>query len=140
MKINDFVMDLRLKQAGFLLMPDPEPASQISSRFFRRKEVERSSSGSSHGSSGTSHTSGYASGELSRHVELEEASQSGPVLVTGGLTFTKGERAVVNSQVRCARNCSDFCCSSYAAMLATNDFYRLIGHREMQTFLLTVET
>ena len=117
-EINDFVMDLRLKQVWFPLMPDPEPASQFSSRFFRRKEVERSSSGSSHGSSGTSHTSGYASGELSRHLELE--SQSGPVLLTGGLTATKGERAVVNSQVRCSRNCSDFCCRTCQQQLCSH--------------------
>jgi len=75
--------------------------------------INRSSSGSSHGSGGSAGSgtgsSGYHSDHLKErnalknsHIEFEDSEEEGgdSVIVTGGLNFVKGEKAVVNSQVK----------------------------------------
>jgi len=75
--------------------------------------INRSSSGSSHGSGGSAGSgtgsSGYHSDHVrdiavlkKNHIEFEDSEEEGgdSVVVTGGLNFVKGEKAIVNSQVK----------------------------------------
>merc|ERR1712106_833095 len=75
--------------------------------------INRSSSGSSHGSGGSggsgTGSSGYHSDQIKErvalkksHIEFEDSEGEGgdSVIVTGGLNFVKGDKAIVNSQVK----------------------------------------
>merc|ERR1712123_530353 len=75
--------------------------------------INRSSSGSSHGSGGSggsgTGSSGYHSDHIKErvalkksHIEFEDSEGEGgdTVIVTGGLNFVKGDKAIVNSQVK----------------------------------------
>lgn len=75
--------------------------------------INRSSSGSSHGSGGSggsgTGSSGYHSDQVKEravlknsHIEFEDSEEEGAesVIVTGGLNFVKGDKAIVNSQVK----------------------------------------
>merc|ERR1712128_363571 len=75
--------------------------------------INRSSSGSSHGSGGSggsgTGSSGYHSDKIKErvalkksHIEFEDSEGEGgdSVIVTGGLNFVKGDKAIVNSQVK----------------------------------------
>jgi len=75
--------------------------------------INRSSSGSSHGSGGSggsgTGSSGYHSDQIKErvalkksHIEFEDSEEEGrdSVIVTGGLNFVKGDKAIVNSQVK----------------------------------------
>jgi len=75
--------------------------------------INRSSSGSSHGSGGSAgsgtRSSGYHSDHVKErdalknsHIEFEDSEEEGgdSVIVTGEINFVKGEKAVVNSQVK----------------------------------------
>merc|ERR1711892_660940 len=75
--------------------------------------INRSSSGSSHGSGGSggsgTGSSGYHSDHIKEgvalkksHIEFEDSEGEGgdTVIVTGGLNFVKGDKVIVNSQVK----------------------------------------
>merc|ERR1712128_54446 len=75
--------------------------------------INRSSSGSSHGSGGSggsgTGSSGHHSDQIKErvalkksHIEFEDSEGEGgdSVIVTGGLNFVKGDKAIVNSQVK----------------------------------------
>merc|ERR1712013_273250 len=98
--------------------------------------INRSSSGSSHGSGGSAGTgsSGYHSEHNKEkevlkksHIEFEDSEEEGgdSVIVTGGINFLKGDKAVVTSQVKTEKSSkmSDGLTNSISSFLQKSDHF-----------------
>jgi len=98
--------------------------------------INRSSSGSSHGSGGSAGTgsSGYHSEHNKEkevlkksHIEFEDSEEEGgdSVIVTGGINFLKGDKAVVTSQVKTEKSSKmpDGLTNSISSFLQKSDHF-----------------
>jgi len=98
--------------------------------------INRSSSGSSHGSGGSAGTgsSGYHSEQNKEkevlkksHIEFEDSEEEGgdSVIVTGGINFLKGDKAVVTSQVKTEKSSKmpDGLTNSISSFLQKSDHF-----------------
>jgi len=98
--------------------------------------INRSSSGSSHGSGGSAGTgsSGYHSEQNKEkevlkksHIEFEDSEEEGgdSVIVTGGINFLKGDKAVVTSQVKTEKSSKmpDGLANSISSFLQKSDHF-----------------
>merc|ERR1711872_399415 len=100
--------------------------------------INRSSSGSSHGSGGSAGSGTGSSGYQSEHnrerevlkkthIEFEDSEEEGgdSVVVTGGINFVKGDKAVVNSQVKTEKSSKmpDGLTNSISSFLQKSDHF-----------------
>merc|ERR1712025_702618 len=100
--------------------------------------INRSSSGSSHGSGGSAGSGTGSSGYQSEHnrerevlkkthIEFEDSKEEGgdSVVVTGGINFVKGDKAVVNSQVKTEKSSKmpDGLTNSISSFLQKSDHF-----------------